>query len=44
MKVTKGRGSLRLMSYMSSRLVFQSKELQTEPIKLIRQLYLNNLL
>ena len=44
MKVTKGRGSLRLMSYMSSSLVFQSKELQTEPLKPIRQHYLNMLL
>jgi hypothetical protein len=25
-------GSVRLMSYMSSSLVFQSKELQTEPL------------
>ena len=43
-KVTKGKGSVRLMCYMSSSLVFQSKELQTEPLKLIRQHYLNKLL
>jgi hypothetical protein len=43
-KETKVRGSLRLMSYMSSSLVFQSKELQTEPFKYNRQHYLNKLL